>query len=44
MTLTPSPPAAVVPRPRPGDRWQFATRVVGGASELVYEPQSLRVP
>jgi hypothetical protein len=39
MTFTSSAHAAAVPRPqpRPGDRWQFATRVVGGDSALVLD-------
>jgi hypothetical protein len=37
MTVTSSPSAAAVPPPQPrlGDRWQSATRAVGGDSALV---------
>lgn len=39
MTVTSSAPTGAVQRPQPrlGDRWQFATRVVGGDSPLVLD-------
>jgi len=39
MSVTPASDAATVQRPRPrlGDRWQFATRVVGGDSPLILD-------
>ena len=41
MTQTISAAATAVPRPqpRPGDRWQFATRLVGGDAPLVFDHQ-----